>query len=602
MTSPTPEQPDSTPAPVPAWKAVDNAIRNHLARTAMGLSPIALTRAYTDWALQMAISPGRRAQLTVHALELMSRAWQNTFDTHQTELATDNDLRFRHDAWKWWPFNALKENFQATESWWQEAVCSTGMTQHNQQMVAFFAQQAVEAMSPSNWLATNPEVLQTAIETQGQSLVKGWELWVHDQRVRVRNKLDKSGSMLEPLPFEVGKDVAITPGKVVWRNHLFELIQYAPMTDEVYPEPVLIVPSCIMKYYILDLSPHNSMVKYLVSKGHTVLIMSWRNPDAGDADLKIQDYLSSGVMQAMEATRQATGARSIHAIGYCLGGTYLAMVAAILGRLSRVPVKDWSEEEKKLVPTTLPKLSSVTLLAAQTDFSEPGELGIFIDEEQLATLRQSMYRQGFLSGRQMAGSFQFLASRDLVWSQNVRRYLLGQEASSFDLLSWNQDVTRLPARMHDEYLTALFLNNTLVNGQYRFAGTSIALIDIDAPMMVVGTTRDHVSPWRSVYKIHLYVNVPLTFVLAAGGHNAGIVSEPGRPRRSYQIHTSQPGEGWTDPAIWAQQTPVHPGSWWEAMQGWLTQHSGKPIRTPNLKTDLILEDAPGSYVMTRYAD
>ncbi|HLR12311.1 MAG TPA: alpha/beta fold hydrolase, partial [Burkholderiaceae bacterium] len=550
MTSPSDKPTRLSQRAAPAWQAADNAIRNRLAKTAMGLSPIALTRAYMDWALQMSVSPGRRSQLGVHAFELMAQAWQNMLDTSAAEHASDNDLRFRHESWKQWPYNLFKESFRATESWWQEAVCSTGMTQHNQQMVAFFAQQAVDAMSPSNWLATNPEVLQTAIETQGQSLVRGWELWVKDQRTRVRTRLDQSGEALEPLPFAVGKDVAVTPGKVVWRNHLFELIQYEPMTDKVCPEPVLIIPSCIMKYYILDLSPHNSMVKYLVSQGHTVLIMSWRNPDASDANLKIQDYLSTGLMQAMAATRKVTGASTIHTIGYCLGGTFLAMVGAILGRLSRVPEKDWTAEEKALVPTALPEMASMTLLAAQTDFTEPGELGVFIDEEQLTMLRQSMFRQGFLSGRQMAGSFQFLASRDLVWSQNVRRYLLGQENSSFDLLSWNQDVTRLPARMHDEYLTALFLNNNLVNGQYRFAGKSIALVDLTAPLMVVGTTKDHVSPWRSVYKIHLYTNVPITFVLAAGGHNAGIVSEPGRPRRSYQIDTTEPGQGWTDPAIW----------------------------------------------------
>lgn len=596
------EQVDPGSSNLPAWKAIDNTIRNHLARTAMGLSPIALTRAYTDWALQMAVSPGRRAQLAVQATELMAQAWQNTQDPSTVEHASDNDLRFRHAAWKQWPYIMFKESFQAVESWWQEATCSTSMTQHNQQMVSFFAQQAVDAMSPSNWLATNPEVLQTAIETQGQSLVKGWEFWVQDQRARIKARLDNADDAVDPLPFEVGKDVAITPGKVVWRNHLFELIQYEPTTKQVYPEPVLIVPSCIMKYYILDLSPHNSLVKYLVSKGHTVLIMSWRNPDASDADLKTQDYLGAGLLQAMAATRKVTGSRTVHTIGYCLGGTFLAMVAAILGRLGDTPRNAWTERERSLVPADLPSLKSVTLLAAQTDFSEPGELGVFIDEEQLATLRQSMFQQGFLSGRQMAGSFQFLASRDLVWSQNVRRYLLGQDNAHFDLLSWNQDVTRLPARMHNEYLTSLFLNNALVSGQYRFAGKSIALIDINAPMMVVGTTRDHVSPWRSVYKIHLYANVPITFVLAAGGHNAGIVSEPGRPRRSYQIDTALPSQNWVEPSIWVQRTPVNPGSWWEALQAWLADHSGKQTAARGIDSEHALEDAPGSYVMTRYAD
>ena len=426
------------------------------------------------------------------------------------------------------------------------------------------------------------------------------ELYLQDQQAARKAKAETPAEELEPLEFAVGHDVACTPGKVVFRNHLIELIQYSPSTDKVLPEPVLIIPSCIMKYYILDLSPQNSMVKYLVGQGHTVFIVSWRNPDSADRDLKMQDYLSTGVLEAMAAVKTATGAASIHTMGYCLGGTFLAIAAAALGRIQRKKTR--TAKEQALIPADMPKLSSVILLAAQTDFSEPGELGIFIDEEQLANLRQSMHDKGYLSGKQMGGSFQFLASKDLVWSRNTRRYLMGEDDASFDLMSWNADQTRLPARMHSEYLTSLFLNNALASGQYRFAGATVALMDIDAPMMVVGTTRDHVSPWKSVYKIHLQTDTHVTFVLAAGGHNAGIVSEPGRPRRSYQIASVEDGEGWVDPDVWAAQTPVVQGSWWEAMDQWIKQRSGAPVKAKVIKADQVVCDAPGTYVMVRYAD
>jgi polyhydroxyalkanoate synthase len=247
-------------------------------------------------------------------------------------------------------------------------------------------------------------------------------------------------------------------------------------------------------------------------------------------------------------------------------------------------------------------LASVTLLAAQTDFSEPGEMGVFIDDDQIKTLRQKMDSTGYLSGRAMASSFQFLNSRDLVWSRSTRRYLLGQDEVDFDMMSWNADVTRLPARMHSEYLSSLFLNNALAAGQYRVAGETVALMDINAPMLVVGTARDHVSPWRSVYKIHLQTYTQVTFILAAGGHNAGIVSEPGRPRRSYQIACAEHGQGWVDPDQWVASAPLREGSWWEAMHTWLHDRSGKPVAPPAIDPANVLCDAPGEYVMVRYAD
>ena len=357
-----------------------------------------------------------------------------------------------------------------------------------------------------------------------------------------------------------------------------------------------------MKYYILDLSPANSMVRYLVGQGYTVFIVSWRNPDASDRDLGMQDYLRLGVMEAMAAVKERTQAPRIHALGYCLGGTFLAMVAAALGHESRADQGKGPAREHVAFPPHMPELASVTLLAAQTDFSEPGEMGVFIDDDQIQALRQDMERKGYFSGKAMAGSFQFLNARDLVWSRSTRRYLLGQDEVDFDLMSWNADVTRLPARMHSEYLSSLFLNNALATGQYRVGGVGVALMDIHAPMLVVGTTRDHVSPWRSVYKIHLQTDTHVTFILAAGGHNAGIVSEPGRPRRSYQIAATEDGNGWTGPDEWEASAPVREGSWWEAMDAWLKERSGKPVAPPTIDPAHVLCDAPGENVMVRYAD
>ncbi len=583
-----------------ATKALDETMRARMAQAFSGLSPIALARAHADWALHLATSPGRQSLLAQRAFSLSMQAWRNTLvGSEQGE----KDGRFTDEGWNAWPYAAVKEGYKACDAWWRDAAQQgAGVSQHHQHMVNFFTGQALDAISPSNWLWTNPEVRRMAQETQGQSLRNGMRLFMKDLEEMLSAHPDMPSEDLPPLDYAVGKDVAVTPGKVVFRNDLIELIQYAPATDKVLPEPVLIVPSCIMKYYILDLSPHNSMVKYLVHQGHTVLIVSWRNPDASDRDLKMQDYLC-GVLAAMAAAKANTGAQHLHTVGYCLGGTFLAIVAATLGRLSRKKDRQRTAKEQALIPADMPELASVILLAAQTDFTEPGELGVFIDEEQLASLRQTMNERGYLSGKQMGGSFVYLASRGLLWGRNTRRYLMGEEDANFDLMSWNADTTRLPARMHSEYLTALFLNNALAAGQYRFAGATVALMDIRAPMMVVATTRDHVSPWKSVYKIHQQTDTQITFVLAEGGHNAGIVSEPGRPRRSYQMGCAEDSMGGRiDPDDWKAAAPVTQGSWWEAMHAWLAERSGRPGKPPAFKREQVLCDAPGEYVMVRYAD
>ena len=588
-----------------ATQALDETFHGFLTRSTMGLSPIALALAAADWAMHLAASPGRQMVLGQRALALAQQAMATAVNPPMDENGqpiADNDNRFIDASWRQWPFSALKEGYKANSAWWREAVQVDGMSRHHSHMVEFFNRQIMDTFTPSNWLLTNPEALNKAQETQGQSLLQGYQHFSED--LRKAETARSTPDVLEPLTFEVGKEVAITPGKVVYRNHLIELIQYTPTTDKVYPEPLLIVPSCIMKYYILDLSQSNSMVKYLVGQGYTVFIISWRNPDASDRELGMQDYLHLGVMDALAAVKERTGAPRVHALGYCLGGTFLAIVSAAMGRHTRM-VKNQGNARRRAEDKSmerLPERATVTLLAAQTDFTEPGEMGVFIDDEQLKTLRHQMDEKGYLPGSVMAGSFQFLNMRELVFMRNTRRYLLGQEEADFDLMSWNADLTRLPARMHSEYLSSLFLNNALATGKYRVDGQGIALMDIHAPMLVVGTTRDHVSPWRSVYKIHLQTDTHVTFILAAGGHNAGIVSEPGRPRRSYQINSIEDNQGWVDPDEWLANAPTRQGSWWEAMDAWLKERSGKPVAPPAIDPANVLCDAPGEYVMVRYVD
>ncbi len=588
--------------------SLDKAVHTQLTKSSMGTSPISMTLAYADWALHLAASPGRQMLLAQQASTLFKQSLSSPMKQQPAVDASgkpeqEEDARFSDSGWNQWPFNAMKKRFKASDAWWSEATQVDGVSSHNQHIVSFFTRQWLDAMSPSNWMATNPEVLRKGRETQGQSWLNGLQIYAKDMQEQQSKRTSTGPGSLAPLEFEVGKDVALTPGKVVFRNHLIELIQYTPTTAKVYPEPLLIVPSCIMKYYILDLSPQNSMVRYLVSQGHTVFMISWRNPDASDRALSMQDYVNSGVIEAMAAVKERSGAPRIHAMGYCLGGTFLAIAAAALGRPATKAKASKSPGKSAPAPDKLPELATVTLLAAQTDFSEPGELGVFIDDDQLKNLREEMARTGYLSGRQMAGSFQFLHSRDLIWSRNTRRYLLGQDEAGNDLMSWNSDVTRLPECMHTQSLTSLFLKNELARGQFRVDGVgAVTLKDIKTPMLVVGTVHDHVSPWQSVYKLHLLTDTHLTFILAAGGHNAGIVSEPGHPHRSYQMDSVEKNHGWIEPDQWVAKAGLHEGSWWPAMHAWLHDRSGAAVQPAAIDAAHVLCDAPGDYVMVRYAD
>ena len=462
------------------------------------------------------------------------------------------------------------------------------MSAHHAEMTGFFAKQWLGMAGPANWLGTNPVVLQDVAESGGAHLVQGLQHWWRD-----------ASGLPDPADaprHQVGRDVAITPGKVVLRNRLIELIRYDPQTAAVHPEPLLIVPSWIMKYYILDLSPHNSMVRYLVQQGHTVYMLSWRNPDAADHDLSMDDYLQLGVLDALAAVGRLHGvSQAVHGMGYCLGGTLLAIAAAALGRqaVASPGLPDAG---------ALPPLASLTLLAAQTDFSEPGELGLFIDESQIGYLDDITRGPGYLSGGQMAGSFQFLHSRDLVWTRRMRQHLMGERERPSDLMDWNADATRMPARMHHEYLTALYLRNALATSRYRVAGQAVSLADIRLPVFLVGTARDHISPWRSVYKLHHLCDAEISFVLASGGHNAGILSEPGHARRSYQIGHRAAQGAWVEPGQWAREAARHEGSWWPAWQAWLAARSSAPQAPQPLPRKAVLAAAPGQYVMQRHTD
>jgi polyhydroxyalkanoate synthase len=427
---------------------------------------------------------------------------------------------------------------------------------------------------------TNPEVLERTAETSGRNLVEGAAMWWRDflSLAGGRRGNDESG-------YRPGHEVAVTPGKVVLRNDLIELIQYSPATREVYAEPVLIVPSPILKYYILDLSPHNSMVKWLVEQGHTVFMLSWRNPDVRDRELGVDHYLRLGIRAAVDAVGTICGGQRLHAVGYCLGGTFLAMLAASMaGRGDD-------------------RFASLTLLAAEVDFTEAGELSIFIDDSQLAYLEDLTWEQGYLDGRQMSGAFTLLNSNDLIWSRIVRQYLMAEPPKMNDLASWNVDATRLPHRMHTEYLRSLYLNNDLASGRWRHDGRAVALADLRAPIFLVGTERDHVAPWQSVYMLNLYADADITFCLTSGGHNVGIVNPPqagqGGPARHFRLATKRADERYVEPDQWVARNAPVDGSWWPAWQAWLAERSTAGAAPPSMgHADYApIGEAPGGYVL-----
>jgi len=548
-----------------------------LARLMHGISPTSVALAYADWAAHLMASPSRQAQLWQSALHKGLQLSQ--YGTQAGQPLPDK--RFPVPHWQLPPFNALATAFLLNQQWWAEAMQGVrGVSAHHEQVAAFTTRQWLDMWSPSNFIATNPQVIRETLATGGANLANGWANFLRDAQAVLGNGRPRGVEQFIP-----GETVAVTQGEVVFSNHLIELIQYRPTTATVKAEPLLIVPSWIMKYYILDLTPDDSLVKFLVDRGHPVFMVSWNNPGGADRGLGMDDYLEQGVMQALRAVQSVLPRTKIHAVGYCLGGTLLSIAAAALGRSRSSPLR------------------TVSLLAAQTDFHEPGELGLFIDESQIAFLEDLMAERGYLDGRQMAGAFQLINSKDLVWSKLVHEYLMGARTPMTALRAWNADATRLPARMHSEYLRRLYLGNDLAEGRYPVAGQPVRLGDLRVPMFVVATEQDHVSPWRSVYKIHGLARAPVTFALASGGHNAGIVSPPSgpmaHPQARFRLASCPAGKAPDDPAAWLELAKVHQGSWWRAWAEWLAGHSSggaKPPAMPARHAAGTAKAAPGSYV------
>jgi polyhydroxyalkanoate synthase len=551
-----------------------------------GIAPAALLLAYTDWLSHLAAAPQRRMEMSQEAVLGASRfleAALHYFSPDQGPWSLikpqAQDRRFDGTEWESPPFNLLAQSFLLGQQWWHDASTGVrGVAKSHEAVVEFSIRQMLDVLAPSNFAATNPNVLQKTFQSGGANFVSGWQNWCSDwMQMLSGGKASADGN-----DFVVGKNVATSRGKVVLRNELIELIQYYPATEKVHPEPILIVPAWIMKYYILDLSPQNSLVKFLTGEGFTVFMISWRNPGAGDREITFDDYRKLGVEAALATVGDIVPGQQIHALGYCLGGTLLSIAAAAMAR-------DGDD-----------RLKSITLLAAQADFREAGELTLFINESQVAFLKDMMRQRGFLDTTQMAGAFQLLRSHDLIWSRLTRDYLMGERAPPNDLMAWNADATRLPYRMHSQYLRKLFLNNDLAEGRYIVEGKPISLTDIHTPMFVVGTVRDHVAPWRSTYKIHFLVDADVTYLLTSGGHNAGIVAPPSGQGHSYQVSMQAAHAPYVGPDEWLKTAPRTEGSWWPEWTKWLAARSGGPSVPPPMGVKPAasenLPDAPGDYV------
>jgi polyhydroxyalkanoate synthase len=563
---------------------IDRLLHAWVARFSGHISPTSLILAFVDWVLHLQVSPSKQQELLVEMGNRWLKLGLYSLSAQQVPGRTPppplveplpQDRRFDDPAWQQWPFNLVSQNFLLTQQWWHRATFGVrGVASHHEDVVTFTVRQLLDMVAPSNFIATNPVLLRHTVETGGANVVQGASQLFLDWLHHLDGQRPAASNMFRP-----GREVAVTPGKVVLRNRLMELIQYQPATPRVHALPVLIVPAWIMKYYILDLSPENSLVRYLVGQGHTVFMISWKNPGPAERDCGMEDYRRLGVMAALGAMQDITGADKVNAVGYCLGGTLLSIAAAAMAR----------EQDDRL--------ASISLFAAQVDFKEPGELSLFIDESQVAILEASMWQQGYLDTTQMAGAFQLLRSNDLIWSRLLNQYLLGQPDIQNDLMAWNADATRMPYRMHSEYLHRLFLENDLAEGAYLIDGVPVALTDIRAPIFAVGTLTDHVAPWRSAYKIHLLTDTEVTFLLTNGGHNAGVVSPPGKANRRYQVSTRSHHAPYIDPETWLSSMPVHQGSWWPAWEHWLAAHAGEMVAPPAMGTALC--DAPGSYVLEK---
>ncbi len=568
-----------------AERALHREFRVRLAALTGGLAPEDYSQAWWDWFLGLSRSAEKQAALARSGFEKILDNWTFALKAMagRSETPVPDDERFAHGAWNLWPFNFYARTYSNWQTWWQEALTpAPGVPEKSAQLMHFVGRQVAHAASPANYLLSNPELLEKTRAEAGHNLVRGFANFIEDLQRTAKGRAPAGTER-----FQVGEHVAITPGKVVLRNRLIELIQYSPATATVQAEPVLITPAWIMKYYILDLSPKNSLVRYLVEQGHTIFVISWKNPLATDRELGIDDYVRSGLLAALDAVTTIVPERKVHALGYCIGGTLLLIAAAALAQAGDS------------------RIETISLLAGQGDFSEPGELSLFISPSQLDMLEAVMHRAGVLESKKMGAAFALLRSQDLLWKPAVNSYLKGERDLPNDLMAWNADGTRMPWRMHTEYLTRLYLRNELARGEFTFEGQRLDLANVRLPMFVVGTETDHVAPWQSVYKTRgLTRSNDYTFLLTSGGHNAGIISGPVHPKRRHRVRTWYDTFTSLPPDQWEHDTPVEHGSWWPAFDRWLTAHSTpQRVAPPALGNSAqgypMLGDAPGQYVQDR---
>jgi polyhydroxyalkanoate synthase len=547
---------------------------------------LGIAKAYMDLYARMLANPYALASASANMMLDYMRLWQSSWLkmvgvlTPPAAEPAKGDSRFKDEDWNSnFLFDFAKQAYLIAARQIQQAVANVdGLPEESQRKVAFFTRQYVDALSPSNFVLTNPQVLRETVASGGQNLLKGLNNLLSDIE---KGEGQLRISMTDEHAFQFGKNVAVTPGKVVVQNDLMQLIQYTPTTKEAYRRPLVIVPPWINKYYILDLRESNSFIRWATDRGHTVFVVSWVNPDARLAQKGFEDYMKEGPLAALDAVEKATGERKVNFIGYCLGGTLLGCALAVLAAKGE------------------DRVGCATFFVSLLDFSAPGELGVFIDEQQVQSLERKMNERGYLEGSEMAGTFNLLRSNDLVWSFVINNYLLGKDPFPFDLLYWNSDSTRMPARMHSYYLRNMYMKNLLaVPGGIELEGVPIDLSKVRVPAYFISTAEDHIAPWKTTYIGSKYLGGPVRFVLGGSGHIAGIVNPPAAKKYHYWTNDARPETA----EQWFESATQHPGSWWEDWQAWIdAQNGGEKIaaRVPGEGGLKVLEDAPGSYVTQR---
>jgi len=548
---------------------------------------LGIAQAFMDMMAKLLANPYKLAQAQMNLVWDYFSLWQHSMmrvaglSASPVAAPEKSDKRFKDEEWEQhFLFDFIKQSYLIAARHIHDTVSGVdGLDEQTQKKVTFYTRQYIDALSPSNFAMTNHEVFRETVKSHGQNLLKGLNNLLRDVEDGGGNLRVK---MTDTSAFELGKNVATTPGKVVFQTEMMQLLQYTPSTEKVLKKPLLIVPPWINKFYILDLREKNSYIKWAVDQGHTVFVISWVNPDERLAQKSFDAYVKEGVIAALDAIERQTGEKEVNAAGYCLGGTLLATTLAYLA----------AKRQKRIL--------SATFFTTMTDFTDPGELGVFIDEGQVSSLEKKMFERGYLEGSEMAGTFNMLRANDLIWSFVVNNYLLGKDPFPFDLLYWNSDSTRMPAAMHSFYLRTMYMENRLIEpGGIEIDGTPIDLGKIKVPCYFISTIEDHIAPWKSTYMGARRFGGPTRFVLGGSGHIAGIVNPPAANKYGYWLNPSAKLAETAD--AWLEGAQQHPGSWWTDWQAWVTAHDSEQTeaRDPvNGKLE-VLEDAPGSFVKIR---